>query len=347
MTDAGELAARVLARVDAGVLLVDANGIAQVWNSAAEVLTGLPAAEVLGRPAAEAIPGWAALARRAPTASGPGDVAQRTATETLTLGARAVELEVSAVDSPDGVVYTIRGAGAERSADAMRRELVATVAHELKTPLASIHGAATTLLRAGSDLAGPGRDRLLEIVAGESSRLRRLVNDLLAAGALASGQLQLAVRECNVAVIVSEVVDAGRLRLPAGVSIEAVLHGRAAGVAADPDRLRQILVNLLDNAVQHSPVGGTVRITVEPAGELVRFSVSDEGPGVPDHVREHVFEKFFRFVPESQRAAGGTGLGLYVSRELAARMGGRIWIDTSDGEGSTFVVELPSAESAE
>ena len=251
MTDARELAARVLAHVDAGVLLVDADGIVRLWNRAAEVVTGLSADEVVGRPAAEAVPGWAPLARRVTTTSDPGGVAQRTAAGTLRLGGREVELEVSAVDAPDGVVYTIRDAGAERSADDMRRELVAMVAHELKTPLASIHGAATTLLRAGGGLAGPARERLLEIVAGEASRLRRLVNDLLAAGALSSGRLELAIRECNAAAAVSEVVEAGRLRLPEGVSLETALRGRAPGVAADPDRLRQVLVNLLDNAVQH------------------------------------------------------------------------------------------------
>jgi PAS domain S-box-containing protein len=347
VTDARELATRVLAHVDAGVLLVDADGIVRLWNPAAEVVTGLSAKEVVGRPAAEAIPGWAALVRRVPAASGPGDIAQRTAAETLSLRGHEVELEVSAIGSPDGVVYTIRDAGAERSADVMRRELVAMVAHELKTPLASIHGAASTLLRAGGDFAGPARDRLLEIVAGEAARLRRLVNDLLAADALASGRLELAITECNAAAAVSEVVEAGRFRLPDGVSLEAALHGRAPGVAADPDRLRQVLVNLLDNAVQHSPVGETVRITVEAVEELVRFSVRDEGAGIPEHVRERVFEKFFRFVPDSERAPGGTGLGLYVSRELVARMGGRIWVDSSDGEGSTFIFELPAARLSE
>jgi signal transduction histidine kinase len=95
--------------------------------------------------------------------------------------------------------------------------------------------------------------------------------------------------------------------------------------------------------VQHSPAGGTVRVTVEPAGDAVRFSVRDEGPGIPEHVKERVFERFFRFAPDSQRAPGGTGLGLYVSSELVARMGGRIWIDSSDSEGSNLVFELPAA----
>lgn len=347
VTDAREFAARALAHVDAGVLLVDADGIVQLWNPAAEAIVGLAAAEVVGRPAGESIPGWAALARRLPPAGGPGAPAQRTATETLRVGGREIDVEVSAVGSPDGIVYTIRDAGTERSADAMRREIVATVAHELKTPLASIHGAATTLLRAGGDLTVPARDRLLEIVAGEASRLRRLVNDLLAAGALASGRLELAITECNAAAAVSEVVEAGRLRLPDGVSLEAALHGRALGVAADPDRLRQVLVNLLDNALEHSPRGGTVRIMVEHAGERVRFSVADEGLGVPEHVRERIFERFFRYERGTERARTGTGLGLYVSRELVERMSGRIWIDSSNGQGSTFVFELPAAGAAE
>ncbi len=115
-------------------------------------------------------------------------------------------------------------------------------------------------------------------------------------------------------------------------------------VAADAEKMRQVLGNLVENAVKYSPDGGTVTVRLEPHGGSVRFAVADEGIGIPLGEQPHVFEKFYRLDPNQTRGVGGTGLGLYICRELVRRMSGRIWVNSEEGKGSTFYVELPVAE---
>jgi signal transduction histidine kinase len=114
-------------------------------------------------------------------------------------------------------------------------------------------------------------------------------------------------------------------------------------VAADPDKVSQVLSNLLENAVKYSPDGGEVELRLEPVGRSMRFSVRDEGIGIPRNEQERIFEKFYRLDPDLTRGVGGTGLGLYICREVIRRMGGRIWVQSRDGNGSTFLFELPLA----
>jgi signal transduction histidine kinase len=114
-------------------------------------------------------------------------------------------------------------------------------------------------------------------------------------------------------------------------------------VAADPDGLRQVLVNLVENAVKYSPDGGRVELRVEAVDGRVRFSVGDRGLGIPASEHERIFEKFFRLDPNLSRGVGGTGLGLYICREMVRRMGGRIRLESEPGGGSTFWFELPPA----
>jgi signal transduction histidine kinase len=115
-------------------------------------------------------------------------------------------------------------------------------------------------------------------------------------------------------------------------------------VAADLDKVRQVLVNLVENAIKYSPDGGQVEVGVEQRDDAVRFHVRDEGLGIPPQEQERVFEKFYRADPQMIRGVGGTGLGLYICKELVGRMGGRIWVESSGEKGSTFFFELPVAE---
>jgi signal transduction histidine kinase len=115
-------------------------------------------------------------------------------------------------------------------------------------------------------------------------------------------------------------------------------------IAGDPDKVRQVLTNLVDNAVKYSPDGGAIRVTVKPNGRFVRFAVIDNGLGIPPAERERVFQKFYRLDPDQTRGVSGTGLGLYICRELVHRMGGRVSIESSVSGGSMFLVELPVAE---
>ena len=221
-----------------------------------------------------------------------------------------------------------RGARLER----MKSDFVSTVSHELRTPLAAIYGAALTLRRADMPLPDDQRQELLGVIADEADRLARIVNDILWTSRIESGAMQVQIESCDAADLATTVVQAARLHLPAGVALDLTGAADLLRVAADPDKVRQVLANLVDNAVKYSPGGGRVEVALERHDGAVRFAVSDEGLGIPAGERERVFEKFYRLDPGLTRGVGGTGLGLFICRELARRMDGWIWIEgTSPG----------------
>jgi signal transduction histidine kinase len=229
-----------------------------------------------------------------------------------------------------------------RDVDRMKDEFIAVVSHELRTPLASVYGAAVTLQR--NVLEPKTRDSLLKVVYTESARLARLVDQVLSASRLESNRSELAVEPVDPLEVAREVVESTRARLSAGLHVDLVDTMRPPRVAADPEKLKQVLVNLVENAAKYSPEGGRIEVRLARAGNQVRFSVQDEGIGVPSDEHERIFEKFHRLDPNLTRGVGGTGLGLYICRELLQRMGGRIWLDSELGAGSTFSFELPCAD---
>jgi len=139
------------------------------------------------------------------------------------------------------------------------------------------------------------------------------------------------------------VLAAAEVHAPAGVDLVLTAPEPAPDVAADPDGLRQELVNLVENAIKYSPEGGRVELELAQSDGRVRFAVRDAGLGIPASEHERIFEKFFRLDPNLSRGVGGTGLGLYISREIVRRMGGRIRVESEPGSGSTFSFELPLA----
>jgi PAS domain S-box-containing protein len=335
-------AARVLAAIGDGVFLLDRAGKIRLWNAAAERITGLEEAAVLGRPADEAIPGWQTIAARAPVARA-GEAAGAESVP-LDLGDREVWLSISAVGFEDGIVYALRDLTQERALEELRQDLVATVSHELRTPLAAIYGAALTLRRSDIELEEQLRDRLLAIIVDESNRLAEIVNDLLLASQLDSGRLQVNIERCDPVAIARTELEAARARLPESVALELETAGDVPAVAADSGQLRQVLANLIDNAIKYSPDGGRITVRLEPQGRHLRFAVADQGLGIPAGEERRIFEKFYRLDPDMTRGIGGTGLGLYICRELVRRVDGRIWVESPDSAGSTFFVEVPLAK---
>jgi signal transduction histidine kinase len=187
------------------------------------------------------------------------------------------------------------------------------------------------------------RMRLLGVITDESDRLAQIVNDVLLASHLDSGQLHLKIETVDAAKITEGVIDAVRAHVPENISIELSAPSKLPAVAADEQQLRQVLLNLVENAVKYSPDGGEIRVELEPAERCVQWTVSDEGLGIPAAERRRVFEKFYRLDPNMTRGIGGTGLGLYICRELVHRLEGRIWVDGNNGKGSKFHIELPVA----
>jgi signal transduction histidine kinase len=179
------------------------------------------------------------------------------------------------------------------------------------------------------------------VIGDQSNRLAGIVNDILLASRLDTAELTLGRERFDPAALASDVVAAARAHAPASIEIELSPHDGLPPVAADADRVRQVLANLVDNGVKYSPNGGNVSVAVAAANGFVRFSVTDTGIGIPAAQQERIFERFYRLDPNLTSGVGGTGLGLYICRELVGRMGGRIWVESRAGEGSRFTFELP------
>jgi PAS domain S-box-containing protein len=335
-------AARVLAAVGDGVFLVDSGGRIRLWNTAATTITGLVRDDVVGRRAVEAIPGWAEVEPRIPLSEIAGPVSAESIP--LDVGGRELWLSVSAVDVEEGTVYAFRDLTEERAIEAIRQDFVATVSHELRTPLAAIYGSALTLRREDVELGTTMEQKLLEIIVDESSRLADIVNDLLLASQLDTGKLPVRIERCDAEELVGAVVDAARTHLPPNVEVELMPSSEPLqAVAADSEQLRQVLENVIENAVKYSPDGGAVSVRLAPAGRYLRVAVADQGLGIPPGERGRIFEKFYRLDPSMTRGIGGTGLGLYICRELVRRVDGRIWVEPNDRRGSVFFVDIPFA----
>jgi PAS domain S-box-containing protein len=341
-----ERAERVLAHVGDGVFLVDRDGVIRLWNAAAEAITGLRADAISDRSAAEAIPGWSTVAARIPVARRPGEIDDESSAETVPLEVEGRELwlSIAGVTQPDGIVYAFRDVTRERRLEELRAQFVATISHELRTPLASLHGAAMTLVERENELSGETREELLDMIAAQSKRLADLVEEILLTSQLDSGYFRVATEPFEAEELVWGVASAARMRIGDDTTIDVSIPAVLPKVAGDPERTRQVLANLVDNAVKYSPHGGRIELGVEAGDGWARFTVRDEGLGIPLGEQKRIFEKFYRLDPDHRRGIGGSGLGLYISRELVRTMNGRIWVDSDLGKGATFTFELPLAE---
>jgi two-component system phosphate regulon sensor histidine kinase PhoR len=336
-------AARVLRYVADGVFLVDANGAVQFWNPAAEAITGVPAEAVLGRPVEETIPDWEVIARGVTIASGPAAGASPATTLPLEIRGRELWLSVAGVSFEEGTVYAFRDLTEERRLEELKADFIATVSHELRTPIAAVHGAAKTLEREDIDIPDDSRKQLLAVMADQSERLAHVVNDILLASQVDSGRLMLASEQVDIADVARGVLAAARVHAPEELSLELVAPPTLPAIPADRDKVRQVLANLVGNAIKYSPGAGWIEVRLEPRGGHLRVSVRDEGVGIPQADQQRIFEKFYRVDAKMSHGVSGTGLGLYICRELVRRMGGSIWVESNEGSGSTFFVELPLA----
>jgi PAS domain S-box-containing protein len=345
--DALERHARVLEHVDDGVFLVDEAGTIRHWNPAAHAITGLHEDDVLDRQAEDALPGWETIGSLIPVAEVPGPGSRGAKTVPLELDGRELWLSISGVKFADGVVYAFRNLTEERALDELKGEFVATVSHELRTPLAAIYGSAQTLRRKDLELDDERRESLLDVIVDESERLTRIAGDILLANTLDSDRLRLEREPVDLGGLTREVVEEMRISFAErdDIAIKFSSPKLHTPVTGDADKLRQILMNLIENAVKYSPDGGCVEVGLESQDNRVRVIVRDEGIGIPPGEEQRIFGKFYRVDPQLSRGVGGTGLGLYISRELVRRMQGRVSVAPHEGKGSTFCVDLPLAAS--
>jgi signal transduction histidine kinase len=335
-----EHAARVLEAVGDGVFLLGDDGTIQLWNRAAEVVTRRQRADALGRPAREVFERWDTIAEEIPVAE--GHAAARPVTLPVDVGGQELWLSFVAVRSRAGVVYAFRDLSAERRLDEAQSDFIATVSHELRTPMTAVLGAAKTLLRDDIDLSPERRRELLEMIGVQGTRLTQITEEILLASRLDRGDLRLESNRLDLGEVVQTTVEAMRPQLPSSISLTTNLQGNGAAAVGDRNRVEQVLINLLDNAIKYSPDGGAVVVSTARVPEAVRVTVEDHGIGVPPDEQSAIFEKFYRADPHLRQVPGGTGLGLYISRELVHRMGGRMGVRSQPGAGSTFFFELPA-----
>lgn len=242
------------------------------------------------------------------------------------------------------LVGTLQDVTEQRELERMKDEFVGVISHELRTPLTSIRGALGLIAGGAVGTLPPKAQRMADVALNSCQRLVRLVNDILDVEKMAAGKLELNLAPMPAAEVVAEAIaemqamaDQAKVTI-AAMPIDAV-------VLADRDRVSQALTNLISNAVKFSPAGGTVLVAVGPSDskDLVQFTVTDQGSGIPPERLEAVFDRFTQADASDTRAKGGTGLGLPICRGIVEQHGGRIWATSEPGQGSTFAFTLPAA----
>ena len=335
-------AARALEYIADGVFLIDTAGFIRVWNPAAERITGVSAADAVMRGADATFDRWEHLQALIPTVphEGGGDDLDPKVLP-LSFGDDEVWISIHGAEFSEGTVYAFRDVTGERRLEEMREDMIATVSHELRTPLASVYGAAVTLQRTDIEVSAPTRTTLVNLVAQECARLSGIIDDFLLASSVGHGAT-LRTGAADLRTLVADAAVAARAR--STVDLEVVASGGDDPVYAEADeaKLRQVVSNLVDNAMKYGASGSRIEIGATRDGGRTRLWVRDFGPGIPADEAERVFERFYRLDPHLRTGINGTGLGLYISRELVQRMGGSLTVRSEPDVETTFEIELPA-----
>jgi len=262
---------------------------------------------------------------------------------TGTLRQRFFAVTVASVRAAEtsGAVIVLHDITELRKLERVRRDFVANVSHEFKTPLTAIQGFAETLL-AGAIDDPQNRLRFLEIILEHSRRLARLTDDLLKLSKMDADRLELEIRCLSVSQFVESCIETTqRPAAEKDLRISVNLQQPVPDIAADRRRLAEVLQNLLDNAMQYTPAGGQIMVSASADHAEVTFTVSDTGIGIPRADQFRIFERFYRVDVARSREVGGTGLGLAIAKHLVEVHGGRIWVDSEVGQGSQFHFTVP------
>ncbi|TCP34770.1 ATP-binding protein [Sphingomonas sp. BK235] len=347
--EGAERNAAVLRSTSDALMILNPSGTIEQVNAAAAELIGAPAAELERRDVAtvlELAEGSGDFHRRIGLRDGrlarsflPGRRVRRRDGSEVSVD---VAIGVMRVPSGDHLVLSLRDVSERARVERAKDELISTVSHELRTPLTSVVGA-LALLRGGTvEELSPQAARLVDIADGNARRLIRLINDMLDIDRIESGQLAMARVPLDLRAVAADAVRDGEgLARSRGITLVPAPGPVPLTVAGDAGRLLQVVTNLLSNAVHASPPGSEIRLVTAALEGRARLCVEDRGGGIPDSLRERLFERF-----QSHRTPGqavGTGLGLAIAREIVWRHDGAIWFEDRDGGGTRFVIELPLA----
>ncbi len=344
----------ILEGVADGVMVADARGKVILFNVAAERILELSRGEALGRTTSEMLGLYGTQARDWMEtvdrwAKQPGTyVAEEYLAARLNIGDRIVSVHLAPVLMGDeflGTVSVFRDVTVEVEADHAKTEFVSTVSHELRTPMTSIKGYADLLLMGAAGMLSEDQRGFMSIIKNNADRLTMLVDDLLDISRIESGRVGLSPKVMRVEGVVNQVVTAMEARAAEkGVTLRSDVPRDLPKVIADSDRVAQIMTNLVANAYQYTPTGGEIVVLARAHGGEVRISVRDTGIGIAPEDQEKIFGRFFRADDPLVQETPGTGLGLSIVKSLVEVQGGRIWVESELGEGSTFVFTLPTVE---
>ena len=249
-----------------------------------------------------------------------------------------------ALDGEGGVIAVIHDVTEQRRLDDVRREFVANVSHELRTPLTNIRSYTETLLDAAGELPLDTEKQFLGVISSESERMARIVTDLLTLSKLDYGRMELRMTRFSVSDLLKKVTNAMKLTAEdSGHMILVETEPNLPPMVGDRERIEQVVVNILSNAVKYTPSGGRIRLTAQRAGaNHVRITVEDNGVGIPADDVPRLFERFYRVDKARSRAAGGTGLGLAIAKEIVEQHEGKIALTSEYGKGTTVTITLPT-----
>ncbi len=249
-----------------------------------------------------------------------------------------------ALDGEGGVISVIHDITEQRRLDDARREFVANVSHELRTPLTNIRSYTETLLDAAGDIPLDTEKQFLGVISSESERMARIVTDLLTLSKLDYGRMELRMTRFSLAELLKKVANAMKLTAEnSGHEMVVDAPDSLPDIVADRERIEQVVVNILSNAVKYTPAGGHVRLAACMVGaNRVRITVEDDGVGIPAADVPRLFERFYRVDKARSRAAGGTGLGLAIAKEIVEQHEGKIALASEYGKGTTVTIVLPT-----
>ena len=341
-----------------GIVVLDGRGHVQLWSPAVTALTGHDEAFAVGRPLREVMPahspdgaaidafelGSSALTPQAPRSNVEMGV---TRSDGEHRWVRCAHTAVFAGDELVRDVLIVHDVTRERQVERLKTDFIATVSHELRTPVTPIKGYADLLRRKGNTMSPEKRTECLDIISDRASHLARLVEDLLLASRISSDDAPVHSMQPQIADLVAMTRRAagdygteGASRLQLDITEHELL------VVCDPTRVVQVTNNLISNALKYSAAGTPVRVRVARDNGRATVTVTDEGRGIPADQLERVFAKFHRVEDPMRMTTGGTGLGLYIARQLAHAMGGTLTVESTLNVGSTFTFTLPLAPAA-
>jgi PAS domain S-box-containing protein len=344
----------ILEGVADGVMVADAQGQVILFNAAAERILGLQREEAMGRSTSEMLGLYGGQAQDWMEAiskwQGVQELEEYLAAR-LEIGGRIVSVHLAPVLMGQeflGTVSVFRDVTAEVEAERAKSEFVSTVSHELRTPMTSIKGYADLLLMGAVGSLSDDQQRFLTIIKSNTDRLTLLVNDLLDISRIESGRLVLTPRVVRIDDLITQVVTALAARAAErALNLHTDLPQVLPEIFVDPDRVIQVLTNLVGNACRYTPSGGEIVVLARAKGDEIRVSVRDTGIGISEDDQKRLFSRFFRSDDPVVQDAPGTGLGLSITKSLVEMHGGQIWVESTLGEGSTFTFTLPTAQAWE